>query len=334
MPVTRRKFTVLCAFIAIAAIAFAARHRLRKLIPTRWENTGDYAGPLSRTMPPYNSSKSPSRSWLDPSRTAPSPTTYHTYTATSINGQHTDFLLYLPPGYDDPANRDRRYPVIYWLHGYSCEPQHGAPFVDTLDAAIRAGHIPPTIAVLPNGLFDSWYVDSVDGSQPVESVIIKDLIPHVDKTWRTIPDRRARALEGFSMGGWGALHLALKYPERFSAITSVSAPFHLAHRFPQIHRIFSGDHAAYYAEDPVIRLRRNAAQLRDAVRIRLLCGDQDDQHHLGYNIALDKRLTEWRIAHQTTILPGIRHNDADIYETVGPKAFAFYRDLFDAALDK
>jgi endo-1,4-beta-xylanase len=315
--------------LAIAAIVFAARHRLRKLIPTPWENTGDYAGPLTRTVPPYDSSKPPSRPWLDPSRTAPPPTTYHTYTATTIN-QQTDFLLYLPPGYDDPANRDRRYPVIYWLHGYSCEPQHGAPFVDTLDAAIRAGHIPPTIAVLPNGLFDSWYVDSVDGSQPVESVIIKDLIPHVDKTWRTVPDRRARALEGFSMGGWGALHLALKCPHLFGAVTSISAPFHRAKNFPQIFRIFSGDHAAYYAEDPVVYARRNATQLRDpdALRIRLLCGDKDEQHHLGYNVALDKRLAEWQIPHQTTILAGIGHNDADIYERLGPKVFGFYRDLF------
>ena len=311
----------------MAALALAGRHRLRKLIPTRWENTGDYAGPLTRTVPRYNPSKPPSRPWLDPERAAPPPATYHTYTSSTIK-QQTDFLLYLPPGYHDPANRDRRYPVIYWLHGYSCEPEHGAPFVDTLDAAIRAGHIPPTIAVLPNGLFDSWFVDSVDGSQPVESVIIKDLIPHVDRTWRTIADRRGRAVEGFSMGGWGALHLALKYPDIFCAVTSVSAPFHKAHAFPQINRIFSGDHAAYYAEDPVTYARRNAAQLRDSVRIRILSGDQDDQGHLRYNVALDKRLTQWQIPHQTTILPGIRHNDADIYETLGPAAFSFYRDVF------
>jgi endo-1,4-beta-xylanase len=323
-----RRRILLCAPLALCALVFLARHRLRALIPGRWENTGaDYTGPLTRSTIPYDPSKPPSRPWLDPQRTAPPPTTYHTYTASTIN-QQTDYLLYLPPGYEDRTNRDRRYPVIYWLHGYSCGPLHGSPFVDALDAAIRARHIPPTIAVLPNGLYDSWFVDSVDGSQPVESVIIKDLIPHIDKTWRTIPDRRARALEGFSMGGWGALHLALKYPELFAAVTSVSGPFHRAKNFPQIFRIFAGDHAAYYAEDPVVRARRNADQIRDTLRIRLLCGDKDEQHHLGYNLALDKRLTQWQIPHEQTTLPGVGHNDADIYEKLGPQCFSFYRDLF------
>jgi enterochelin esterase-like enzyme len=329
----RRKAIILCSLLALGAITFLARHRLRRLIPSRWENTGDYAGPLTRPAIPYNPSKAPSRPWLDPQRVAPPPTTYHAYTAATI-GRQTDYLLYLPPGYDDPADRDRRYPVIYWLHGYSCGPQHGSPFVDTLDAAIRAGHMPATIAVLPNGLYDSWFVDSVDGSQPVESVIIKDLIPHVDKTWRTIPDRRARALEGFSMGGWGALHLAFKYPELFGSVTSVSAPFHRAERFWQLKGIF-GDASAYYVEDPVTRARRNAAQLHDAraVRIRLLCGDKDEQHHLGYNLAFDKRLKEWQIPHELIVVPGAGHNDGDIYEKLGPQAFAFYRDLINSAHD-
>ena len=60
------------------------------------------------------------------------------------------------------------------------------------------------IVVLPNGLKDGWWVDMADGSQPVESVILKDLIPHVDATYRTISDRRGRAVEGFSMGAGGA----------------------------------------------------------------------------------------------------------------------------------
>lgn len=323
---TKRRILVILIALVAAAAAFAARHRIRNLLEP-WENTGDYAGSLTRAPIPYNPSKPPSRPWLDPQQTAIEKTTFHKYAASTLNGAQTDYLLYLPPGYDDPANAARRYPVIYWLHGYSCEPQHGAPFVEALDAAIRSGHAPPTIAVLPNGLYDSWYVDSVDGSQPVESVIIKDLIPHVDRTYRTIPDRRARALEGFSMGGWGALHLAFKYPDLFGAVTSVSAPFHPHNRFWQLKGIF-GDAAAYYAEDPVTRARRDPAAIRDHIHIRLLCGDKDEQHHLGYNLALDKRLTQWQIPHQTTILKGIGHNDGDIYDQLGPTAFDFYKAIF------
>jgi enterochelin esterase-like enzyme len=328
----RRSRLILATLLALIAVsAIVARHRLRHFVPGWWENTGSYSGPLTRAPVAYDPSRPPSRPWHDPKRVAPPPTTYQTYKAFAINGQETDFLIYLPPGYDEPANASRRYPVIYWLHGYSAGPEYGTPFVETLDAAIRAGHVPPTIAVLPDGLYDSWFVDSVDGSQPVESVIVKDLIPHVDRTWRTIPERRARALEGFSMGGWGALHIAFKYPDLFGAVTSVSAPFHLARDFPQIHRIYSGDHAAYYADDPVTRARRNPASIRDRLRVRILCGGADDQGHFRYNRALDERLTQWQIPHQTIILPGVKHNDTEVYDRLGPGAFGFYRAPFEAA---
>src|SRR5687767_13478783 len=121
---SRRSKLILAVVLAVlAAVAFLGRHKIRRLIPQPWENKGDYAGPLTRPFIPYDPSKPPSRPWLDPERAAPPPTTYHTYFSTTIN-QQTDFLLYLPPGYDDRANRNRRYPVIYWLHGYSCEPEH------------------------------------------------------------------------------------------------------------------------------------------------------------------------------------------------------------------
>jgi endo-1,4-beta-xylanase len=326
-----RKRAILALLVALVVLAVATRHHLPHLIPGWWENTGDYAGPLTRPPIPYDPTKPPSRPWLDPTRTAPPPTTFHAYAASAIDGRETYYLLYLPPGYDDPANAARRYPVIYWLHGYSVDPSYGSPFVETLDAAVRAGEIPPTIAVLPHGLFDSWYVDSVNGAQPVEGVIVKDLIPLVDRTYRTIPDRRARAVEGFSMGGWGALHLAFKYPDLFGAVTSISAPFHRAENFPQLQPIFSGDRAAYYADDPVTRARREPDRLRGMVRIRLLCGDKDQQGNLRYNQALDRRLAQWQIPHETRILPGVGHNDGDVYDRLRPAAFRFYRESFESA---
>ncbi len=334
---TRRRLLLLWLILAAAAIPLTVRlyhhyHRRASGMPSSppRENTGDFAGPLTRPAIAYNPSRPPSRPWLDPKRTAPSPLAYHTFAASAIGGRETFCLLYLPPGYNDPANAARRYPVIYWLHGYLCEPQHGTPFIDALDAAIRAGRIGPTIAVIPNGLVDSWFVDTADGSQPVESIIIKDLIPHIDANYRTIPDRRARAVEGFSMGAWGAGHLAFKYPELFSAVTMVSAPFQVPEEFWQLQRIFAGDPAAYYAEDPVTRARRDPARLAQDVRIRMICGDKDQLGHYGDNIAFDKRLTQWQIPHEFKIVPGVGHSDADIYERLGPGAFDFYKEAFEA----
>ena len=76
-------------------------------------------------------------------------------------------------------------------------------FVSPLAAAIRAGKAPAMIVVLVNGIAASFYCDSPNGKLPVDSVIIKELIPHVDQTYRTIARREARAVEGFSMGGYG-----------------------------------------------------------------------------------------------------------------------------------
>jgi len=61
------------------------------------------------------------------------------------------------------------------------------------------------------------YCDSRDGKYPLETVIVSDLIPHVDAACRTIAAREGRGLDGFSMGGFGAAHLGFKYPD-FSAL--------------------------------------------------------------------------------------------------------------------
>src|ERR1035438_5393497 len=83
----------------------------------------------------------------------------------------------------------------------------------------EAGKIPEMIVVLVNGMKDSFYNDSPDGKWPVDSVIIKELIPHVDQTYRTIAGREGRAVEGFSMGGYGTAHLGFKHPDVFSVVS-------------------------------------------------------------------------------------------------------------------
>lgn len=318
----RRRWIVMALAVMVLGAGVVLRHRIKWWLGLgRWENVGDWSGSIERAAPRFDATKQPSRAWLDGSRTAPAPLTFHSYAASSIGGQETYYLLYLPPGYGEEANQSKRYPVVYWLHGYSVEPQYGTPFVEGMDAAIKAGKASPTIIVLPHGLYDSWYVDSEDGSQPVESVIIRDLIPHVDRTYRTIADRRGRALEGFSMGGWGALHLAFKYPEMFGAVTSVGAPFHRAENFPQLGRVFSGNRAAYYAEDPVTRARRHPEKLA-GVRVRLLVGEKDG--NLGFTRSFDKVLGTVGVAREVRIVPGVGHNDGDLYEKLGVGVFEFY----------
>jgi S-formylglutathione hydrolase FrmB len=77
------------------------------------------------------------------------------------------------------------------------------------------------IIITPEGN-NSWYIDGATGTEKYESYILQELIPDVDKRFRTVPNRSSRAIAGFSMGGYGAVKFGLKHPEVFSFVASMS----------------------------------------------------------------------------------------------------------------
>lgn len=144
---------------------------------------------------------------------------FTTEMASPTLGRAWRYSVYLPEGYEGSG---LRYPVLYLLHGRGDTETSwatGGRVKAVLDAAIAAGDIPPTIAVMP-AFGSSWYVDA---KEKIETAFVKDLVPAVDRAYRTIADRGGRALAGYSMGGYGALRYALAYPELFGAATLLSA---------------------------------------------------------------------------------------------------------------
>ena len=134
-------------------------------------------------------------------------------------------FVYLPPGYDRQG--DRRYPVLYLLHGVLDSPEvwvepvyDGMTIQATMDSLIAAGEIGPAIVVMPNGR--NAYGGSYYANSPVSGnwadFIARDLVTHVDATYRTIPARESRAILGHSMGGMGAIRLSMDYPDVFSVV--------------------------------------------------------------------------------------------------------------------
>ncbi|HET6362832.1 MAG TPA: alpha/beta hydrolase-fold protein [Gemmatimonadota bacterium] len=132
-------------------------------------------------------------------------------------------FVYLPPGYD--AEPDRRYPVLYLLHGVLDSPEvwvepmyDGMTIQATMDSLIAAGEIGPAIVVVPNGR--NAYGGSYYANSPVTGGwgdwIAKDLVAHVDQTYRTLAAPESRAILGHSMGGLGAIRLAMLHPDVFS----------------------------------------------------------------------------------------------------------------------
>jgi S-formylglutathione hydrolase len=133
--------------------------------------------------------------------------------------------IYLPEAYG--REPQRRFPVLYFLHGYSDPmPRHEAAenMRATMDGLIATGAAQPFIIVLPNGLNKyrgSFYANSSTTGN-WDDYITKDVVGYVDAHYRTLATVEHRAIAGHSMGGYGALTLAFRHPDVFSAVYAMS----------------------------------------------------------------------------------------------------------------
>ncbi|HUI42345.1 MAG TPA: alpha/beta hydrolase family protein [Terriglobia bacterium] len=139
----------------------------------------------------------------------------------ALNEQRA-FNLIVPLDYDTSTSR---YPVLYLLHGYTGNNTDWTQQTNLSQYAARYR----LIIVMPDGS-NGWYVNSAtDPKQKFEDTIVRDLIPYVEAHYRTIPLRRARAIAGLSMGGYGATFLGLKHADLFCALGSFSGALGVAH---------------------------------------------------------------------------------------------------------
>lgn len=140
----------------------------------------------------------------------------------AILGRDVAYAVYLPPDY---AASTRRYPVVYLLHGYTDNESGWIQFGEVdlaADRAIAEREIPPMIIVMPDGGV-TFYINDGAGKVRYEDMFVRELIPHIDKTYRTRPDREYRGVAGLSMGGWGTLVYTLRHPDLFAAGAAFSA---------------------------------------------------------------------------------------------------------------
>ena len=145
---------------------------------------------------------------------------HQTFECISMN-RVVGFQIYLPPQYASQGNR--RFPVVYFLHGAGGNESSDAGLSARVRSEILAKKIEPTIYVFPNGGERSGYRDAANSYVRAETMLIDELVPYIDKHYRTIPHPGSRALCGFSMGGGGSIRLALKYPDLFGTAASLAA---------------------------------------------------------------------------------------------------------------
>ena len=133
--------------------------------------------------------------------------------------------VYLPPGYDQQP--DRRYPVMFLLHGIFDSRKVWLEHFDvpsTLDRLITAGKIPELVVVMPDGgnKYGGGFYRNSTVSGHWGDYIADDLVSFIDERFRTLAESDSRAIVGHSMGGYGALNLVMTRPGVFSVVWALS----------------------------------------------------------------------------------------------------------------
>jgi len=216
-------------------------------------------------------------------------------------GDEQSYRIYLPPCYDQT---DRRYPVLYLLHGWPFDEAHwdNLGVDEAADAGIAARTLPPFIIVLPGGT-ERLYVNTSGGDHSFEGQMINDLIPHVDETYRTQKERAGRAIGGISRGGVWALEIGFMHPDLF-AIVGAHSPALSVNLAPPPYDPF------YLLAEPGVAM----------LRIYLDAGDADWAQKSTQ--ALHEALDRQGIGHEYVVHTG-RHENK-LWEENTARYLAFY----------
>jgi S-formylglutathione hydrolase FrmB len=181
----------------------------------------------------------------------------------ALGGRSQPVDVYLPPGYD--SHPDRRYPVLYLLHGFPGKPQ---AFLETVrmgvveDDLVARGRAQPLILVMPFGstgqFTDKEWANGAGANQGWATFLARNVVRAVDANFRTVPTRAARAIGGLSEGGYGAINIALHSPGEFGVVESWSG----YERPDKLRSIFGANLALLGRNDPMAALPSVAPRLR------------------------------------------------------------------------
>ncbi|HEY7075755.1 MAG TPA: alpha/beta hydrolase-fold protein [Solirubrobacteraceae bacterium] len=239
-----------------------------------------------------------------PARESPAAVRYESYRSQALNGvEH--YAVYLPPGYGSSPNR--RYPVIYALHGLPSDANgYRRMGIASWGAdAVRAGR--PAIVVAPQGAragdTDPEWHDWGPG-RDWETAVADELVHQVDGRFRTIADRRGRALIGASAGGYGATIIGIHHPGEFSVIESWSGYFHPTNPVGDAPLDVGSPDAdeAASVHSYVSGARRMFARYKPLF-FGFFVGDEDP-HFVPENEQLHRELLAAKVPHAYAVYPG------------------------------
>jgi S-formylglutathione hydrolase FrmB len=241
--------------------------------------------------------------------------------SSKLMGREMFYRIILPHAY--PQNNTARFPVIYLLHGLGGHFDNWGDKTKITQYSFAYEYI----IVMPEG-GDGWYTDSISvPADKHESYIIQELIPEIDAKFRTLADRGHRAIAGLSMGGYGALKFALKYPDKFAIAGSFSGALDgplrgQEHQFlrPSIMSVFGAENGQIRKDNDIFRIAREmpAEKIKDLPFLYLDCGTED--WLLQPNRDFADLLLKQKIPHEYRQLPG-KHDwifwEAEVQEFLG-----------------
>lgn len=227
----------------------------------------------------------------------------------------------LPESYLQPGDT-AHYPVVYLLNGHGGSYRTWPSITPVADIATRFG----VIIVCPDGR-NSWYWDSpVDKSMQMESFMLNDLVPTIDRTFRTRASREGRAITGLSMGGHGGLWLGIRHSDVFGSAGSMSGGVNII-PFPKNWHM--ADRLGSYVDNPRRWEEHTVINLVDDLKPGQLniifdCGTEDFFYKV--NCDLDRALNLRGIPHVYITSPGA-HNAAYWSRAIYPQ-MEFFHSIF------
>jgi enterochelin esterase-like enzyme len=260
-------------------------------------------------------------------------------TKSKILGSNVNYSVYLPSDYD---RSNRRYPVLYLLHGYTDDETGWTQFGEAhliADRLMQAGEIPPMLIVMPDAGV-TWYINSADGKVRFEDFFVQEFIPFIDKEYRTRAQKESRAVAGLSMGGYGSLILATKHPHLFAAAAPLSAAVFTEEEFRNMpeasyNRTFASLFGpnlkgqdrlnAHWNKNSILKIvETGSADSLKTVKYYIDCGDDD--FLIKGNMALHAAMIDRKVPHEFRVRNG--GHTWSYWRTALPEVLKFVGDSF------
>jgi len=226
------------------------------------------------------------------------------------------------------GKKKKKFPVVYLLHGYSGSYNNWVRKVPDLTALADKNQM---MIICPDGAYNSWYFDSpVDTTYKYETFIAKELPVYIDANYKTIANRKSRAITGLSMGGHGAMFLAFRHAETFGACGSMSGALDVSlitRGYDMQKRL--GDtitNKKYYQDWSVMKVIEQYP--KDSLAIIVDCGTEDFIY--GMSRAAHEKMMKLKIKHDYIERPG--KHDWKYWDKAVRYQLLFFKEFFDKGI--